>query len=279
MKGENSNFFENKNFKQHKKNKKTILSIFLFQSFICFFVYLVFIFVKITSFSRYSYLNDRIKYAIKGPTFKNLINETVFNLKEFFNNVKPIGVQKKYDENSKKDEKLENSQLENVKSEEKSNEKELEFENLCSSETEDDDVIFFNFKQPIDGKVSSKYGLRENPLSKGKKDFHYGVDIVACCGTPVLAIADGIVNVAAKSERSGNYISISHGEFYESLYAHCSKILIPQGSPVKKGDVIALSGNSGRVTGAHLHLGIKKNGNWIDPIEVFPNYLWLYLIF
>ena len=277
MEGEKSNFTEKKNLNQKKRGRNSNLTILLFQSFICFFMFLVLYLVKMTSFSNYNYINDRLKYATKGPTFKNLIKDSVFNLKVFLNNAKPIGVQEKPEENfekdEKKDENLENSELENVKNDENYNKKEMELENLCSSDVEDDDVIFFNFKQPVDGKVSSRYGLRENPLSKGKKDFHYGVDIVACCGTPVLAIADGIVNVAAKSEKSGNYISISHGEFYESLYAHCSKILIPQGSPVKKGDVIALSGNSGRVTGAHLHLGIKKNGNWIDPIEVFPNYL------
>lgn len=267
MEGDNSNSLEKKNFKQSKKKKKYFLNVFFFQSFICFFMFLIFMVLKTTYFSQYKYVNERFKYVIKGPTFKNLINDTVFNLKTFFNNVKPIGAQ------DKSVEKKEESEITSLNYEENN----LQIEDLCSSDL-DDDVMFFNFKQPIKGKISSKYGLRENPLLKGKKDFHNGVDIVACCGTPILAIADGVVNVASKSEKSGNYISISHGEFYESLYAHCSKLLIPQGSLVKKGDVIALSGSSGKVTGAHLHLGIKKNGNWIDPIEVFPNYLWLYLI-
>ncbi len=262
MKGENSSLTEKKILEKNKNKKKYILNVFFFQSFICFFMFLIFVALKITYSNQYKYVNERFKYAIKGPTFKNLINDTVFNLKSFFNNVKPMGTQ----ENSTEKEEFKENSLNNE-------ENDLQLEDLCSFDSEDDDVMFFNFKQPIKGKISSKYGLRENPLLKGKKDFHNGVDIVACCGTPVLAIADGIVNVASNSEKSGNYISISHGEFYESLYAHCSKLLISQGSSVKKGDVIALSGNSGKVTGAHLHLGIKKNGNWIDPTEVFPNYL------
>lgn len=127
------------------------------------------------------------------------------------------------------------------------------------------------FKYPLKGKISSGYGERENPLKKGEKDFHHGVDILVKKGTPIFAVADGVVSEVSKSAKSGNFIFIKHENNYETLYAHCDKILVPKGKNIKQGDKIADSGQTGNVSGPHLHFGVKKDGKWINPKDILPN--------
>lgn len=117
---------------------------------------------------------------------------------------------------------------------------------------------------PVSGGYTSGYGWREHPVDGGD-NFHHGVDISSPEGTEIHAFADGVVDVVGTGDSYGNYIQIKHSDTVKTLYAHCSKLLKEQGETVKMGDVIALVGSTGNVTGPHLHFEVKANGLWHDP--------------
>lgn len=115
--------------------------------------------------------------------------------------------------------------------------------------------------------ISSKFGWRENPVLK-RKEFHTGIDLRTPAGTPILAPADGVVKFIQYNQNSGygNVVSLSHNYGFESYYAHLqNKTVVKEGQFVKKGDLIAYSGNSGMSTGPHLHYEIKFIGRILDP--------------
>lgn len=97
---------------------------------------------------------------------------------------------------------------------------------------------------------------------------HHGTDFGARRGTPLLAVNRGRISFAGRIGSYGNVVKIRHGGGYESLYAHQSRIRVKRGEKVKKGDIIGYVGSTGRSTGPHLHLGLKKHGRWIDPMNV-----------
>lgn len=117
---------------------------------------------------------------------------------------------------------------------------------------------------PVSGGYTSGYGWREHPVDGGA-NFHHGVDIASPEGTEIRAFADGVVDVTGMGESYGNYIQLKHSDTVKTLYAHCSKLLKEEGETVKMGDVIALVGSTGNVTGPHLHFEVKVNGLWHDP--------------
>jgi murein DD-endopeptidase MepM/ murein hydrolase activator NlpD len=121
--------------------------------------------------------------------------------------------------------------------------------------------------------VTSKFGWRENPILK-RKEFHTGLDLRANPGTPILAPADGVVKFTEYNQNSGygNVVSLSHNYGFESSYAHLqNRRVVKEGQFVKKGDLIAYSGNSGMSTGPHLHYEVKFIGRSLDP-ETFVNW-------
>lgn len=113
--------------------------------------------------------------------------------------------------------------------------------------------------------ISSGYGYRLHPVT-GVKKLHAGIDIPCSTGTSVVAAASGNVVDAGYN---GNYLKINHGNELETMYLHCSKLLVSAGSRVSGGQTIARSGATGMVSGAHLHFVVKKNGNYVNP----QNYL------
>ncbi len=111
---------------------------------------------------------------------------------------------------------------------------------------------------------SSSYGWRMDPIL-GKRAFHEGIDFSAAHGEPIYATAGGIVKKAARLGAYGKLITINHGGGLETRYAHLSKILVKSGDIVKKEDLIAYVGNTGRSTGPHLHYEIRLNKHSLDP--------------
>jgi len=94
--------------------------------------------------------------------------------------------------------------------------------------------------------------------------FHEGLDFTAPVGTPIYAAASGIVVAAEKTPDYGNIVKLDHGSGVETRYAHTSRILVKLGQRVKKGQIIAEIGSTGRSTGAHLHFEVRLNGaRWI----------------
>lgn len=113
--------------------------------------------------------------------------------------------------------------------------------------------------------ISSPYGWR---TLYGKADFHRGIDITGADvnGKPIVAAAPGKVVIAKTGHISyGNYVAISHGSGYITLYAHASSLNVSVGQYVKAGDVIAYVGSTGNSTGPHLHFEIQLNGQLVNP--------------
>ena len=117
--------------------------------------------------------------------------------------------------------------------------------------------------------ITSPYGYRNDPFT-AKRKFHNGIDLRANY-EPCYAILDGIVERIGNDKRSGNFITLRHGN-YTISYCHLSHILVPQGRPVQAGTPIAITGSSGRSTAPHLHLSIKYKRKSIDA-KVFLDYI------
>ncbi|MFQ5481400.1 MAG: M23 family metallopeptidase [Nitrospinaceae bacterium] len=117
---------------------------------------------------------------------------------------------------------------------------------------------------PTRGWVTSGFGYRKSPFT-GLPEKHEGLDIAARKGARVLAPADGKINVAGREYGYGNMIQIDHGYGLVTRYGHNSKNLVKPGDRVKRGQVIALVGNTGRSTGPHLHYEIMLHGVPVDP--------------
>ena len=122
---------------------------------------------------------------------------------------------------------------------------------------------------PLPGysRISSKFGYRSNPFGGSGREYHNGIDIPAPRGTNIIAAYDGQIAWSSYSSSAGNWIGIDHGNGYYTIYMHMSKRLVSEGQIVKKGDVIGLVGTTGRSTGNHLHFGIRKDGNYINPLD------------
>lgn len=117
---------------------------------------------------------------------------------------------------------------------------------------------------PCDGEISSEFGERVHPIS-AEVSFHNGIDIALDEGDEVRACFGGEVTKSEYNEFSGNHIIIQHMDGYTSSYAHMSKLLVPEGKVVNKGDIIGLAGSTGNATGPHLHFEIRQNGTALDP--------------
>jgi murein DD-endopeptidase MepM/ murein hydrolase activator NlpD len=118
---------------------------------------------------------------------------------------------------------------------------------------------------PVNAQWSaSGYGWRLDPFT-GERALHEGVDFVAPMGSPINAAAAGIVLSSESHPQYGNMVELDHGRGITTRYAHASKLLVRPGSFVKRGQLIALVGNTGRSTGPHLHFEVRLNGASQNP--------------
>ena len=125
---------------------------------------------------------------------------------------------------------------------------------------------FMRFPTSKQFRVSSNFNPRRlNPVT-GRVAPHKGVDFAMPQGTPVLSVADGEVVVAKRSGAAGYYVAVRHGRTYTTRYMHLRKLLVKEGQKVKRGDRIALSGNTGRSTGPHLHYEVWINQQAVNPL-------------
>jgi murein DD-endopeptidase MepM/ murein hydrolase activator NlpD len=121
--------------------------------------------------------------------------------------------------------------------------------------------------RPVDsGYISSTFGRRRDPFT-GRISRHEGVDFSTRRGSRVFATADGVVKFAAYDGGYGYTIEIDHGNDIVTRYSHNSKLLVTRGQEVKRGDVIAYVGSSGRSSGPHLHYEVRVDGKLEDPIK------------
>lgn len=124
--------------------------------------------------------------------------------------------------------------------------------------------------RPTTGWISSCFGYRKSPFT-GLKEFHRGLDIATRAGTPIIAPADGVVTFAAKKGGLGRLMVIDHGHGIVTRYGHLKTCLLQRGSHVKRGDKIALVGNTGRTTAPHLHYEVHLNGIPVNPAKYILN--------
>lgn len=126
-----------------------------------------------------------------------------------------------------------------------------------------------DFIWPISGRISSIFGLRRF-FNEQERRPHSGLDIAAPEGTPIKATASGTVIDSGDFFFSGNMIYLDHGQGLVSMYAHMSKLLVKPGDYVTQGEIIGEVGETGRVTGPHLHFAVIANRTLIDPMFMLP---------
>jgi murein DD-endopeptidase MepM/ murein hydrolase activator NlpD len=126
--------------------------------------------------------------------------------------------------------------------------------------------------QPILNKdltrIASGFGARIDPVYHVVR-FHQGMDFTASTGTDIYATGNGTVSFCGWRQGYGNTVIINHGFGYETLYAHCSELLVVEGQKVRRSDVVAKVGNTGKSTGPHLHYEVRLRGTQVDPRNYF----------
>lgn len=122
------------------------------------------------------------------------------------------------------------------------------------------------FELPIDTQITSYYGTARM-FNNSLKSYHSGTDFRAAVGKEIKAANSGIVRIAKNRYYAGNSVVIDHGSGIYTQYYHLSKINVKVGQKVQKGDIIGLSGSSGRVTGPHLHFGVMVNKIQVNPLD------------
>ncbi|MGM0380482.1 MAG: M23 family metallopeptidase [bacterium] len=129
---------------------------------------------------------------------------------------------------------------------------------------------------PVEGWISSGYGVRQDPMGGQGRSNHKGVDIASWHGTPVRSTATGKIEFTGRNGGYGKSVEVKHDYGFSTLYGHLSKIKVDKGDKIKQGDVIGLIGSTGRATGSHLHYEVQVNGETIDPapylVEKFDLY-------
>ncbi len=116
------------------------------------------------------------------------------------------------------------------------------------------------------GWISSFFGKRKDPFT-GKQAFHSGIDMAGKRGSPIIAAADGIVTWSGKRWAYGQMVEIDHGKGITTRYGHNDALTVKVGEHVKRGELIAKMGSSGRSTGPHLHFEVRKNGKAVNPLK------------
>lgn len=121
---------------------------------------------------------------------------------------------------------------------------------------------------PVEGRVSSGYGLRHDPFG-GRLRQHNGIDIAVPEGTPITPTAPGKVIFSGNSGGYGNCVIVDHGDGLTSIYAHNSVNYAKPGDVVDRNSVLALAGSTGKSTGSHVHFEVRRHGSPVDPTGLF----------
>ncbi len=123
--------------------------------------------------------------------------------------------------------------------------------------------------RPSGGRISSGFGYRLSPFGTYIASYHYGLDFAGKANSPVIATADGVVRQTGWASGYGQAVLVDHGFGYSTLYGHLADILVTKGDTVKRGQVIARMGTTGRSTGIHVHYEVWKDGVAVNPRGYF----------
>ncbi|MFT5085446.1 MAG: murein DD-endopeptidase MepM/ murein hydrolase activator NlpD [Lentisphaeria bacterium] len=124
--------------------------------------------------------------------------------------------------------------------------------------------VFLAGRPVLSGWMSSNFGRRSDPFT-GRIAWHEGVDFAGKEGSDIISVAAGVVTWSSERYGYGQMVELNHGNGFSTRYAHCKENLVKVGDVVKKGQIIALMGSSGRSTGPHVHFEVYKNGRPVDP--------------
>ena len=170
-----------------------------------------------------------------------------------------LAKEKEKEENKKREEQKKSKELKKKK------EESLDKDSLSKEEFLFLSKLIPNGKPLQYKRISTRFGFRRHPITK-RKEFHPANDLTADVGTPIYAPANGVVVYAGKKRFYGNFLLIRHSLGFATAYGHLHRIGVKSGEYVKKGDLVALSGNSGRSTGPHLHYEVRYLSKWLDPV-------------
>jgi len=121
----------------------------------------------------------------------------------------------------------------------------------------------YSMTKPLEGEITSRFGIR-NPTTATVPKYHTGIDIARVIGTKIIAAMEGTVELVSSQGAYGNHLKITNGEV-STLYAHCNQIYVKEGDYIDQGQEIAEVGETGNVTGPHLHFEIRRNNQYVDP--------------
>lgn len=215
-----------------------------------------------TQYYKYYAITEDKKEKVYVSTFKEA-EEVIAKLKKKDSaNIKKIGIVEKYDTETKKFTSVDKcvSKLYEKKVVYVATTTSVSSGNVSGTSGAKVD-IGITLIQPVSGIITSRFGSYESIRSFG----HRGLDIAASTGTPIKAAAGGTITVAGWNNSYGYMVKISHGNGVETVYGHCSKLLVSVGQTVTQGQVIANVGSTGDSTGPHLHLEVRKNGVIYNP--------------
>ncbi|UCB53802.1 MAG: peptidoglycan DD-metalloendopeptidase family protein [Thiotrichales bacterium] len=203
-------------------------------------------------------------YALAGIPLKAKSGEYSFEIKQpdGTTRIRKIDIKhKKYQEQrlTIKNKRKVNPNLEDMARISKERVRKREAKNHWSETYPDVDFIW-----PVSGQISSIFGLRRF-FNEQERNPHSGLDIAAPEGTDIQVTADGTVIETGDFFFSGNMVYVDHGQGLISLYAHLSRIDVKPGDVLRRGDILGAVGQTGRVTGAHLHFAVLANGVLVDP--------------
>lgn len=278
---------------QTEKRQFSLYRKMAIQALLCILIYLVFSLIKEANYLFSENIINKTKeflnYDINFEVISSNINEFWKNNKDKFNIF--VNDEQSNTENTNNQEtntETTNEETQNNESEQNTNAENNTNENNettgigGSSTTEDDqadestkksqmelDAEYiknnFSMQLPVKAKVTSGYGKRE--ADKIVSADHYGIDLGVVVGTTVLAAMEGTVTLVSDEGEYGTHVKIVNKDV-TTIYAHCSKILVKKGEKVTKGQKIALSGNTGKTTGPHLHFEIRRGERSVDPALV-----------
>ncbi len=271
---------ERKTIKKEKKNIR-LLKKMINQIIVCLIIYSVF----------YMIINNNYIFS---EDFSNKLKEIMsydIDIQKFFSYITVNGnkILEKMNSNKQSENKEQNSIDNNqnlVNNEENIGGAEEQAEatsdsaedNLETSETEQNEQVVeltqmeqdalyiknsINFIKPVEGVISSKFGLR-NPTVETVPKNHTGTDIAANLGTPIVSATEGTVILASSEGDYGNHLKIQVNDIV-ILYAHCKELLVKEGDAIQQGQAIATVGSTGNSTGPHLHFEIRYQDRYVDP--------------
>ena len=256
--------------KNEEKANSIIIKKMMLQIIICVVIYSIFHMIQNTEYIFSENVINKTKEILGYDiNIQNLYNNSKEYINNFINNTNQEENKENQDnaqiENEKNDIEKSNFEAgdvseENIGGEEVTNAE----ENLTEMERDAKDIIATkSLIIPLKGTITSRYGPR-NPTDPKVSKYHTGIDIAVNTGTVFIASMEGVVEEVSSQGDYGNHVKITNGDVM-TLYAHCNKIYVNKGDIIKQGQEIGEVGETGNVTGPHLHFEIRKENRYVNP--------------